>query len=329
MKPLRQPIDVITHGLAPAKPFFCFLRRNIQFSKNVWSCGLSDLRFGAPLHLYGRVVTHISARHRHDAQELRGHPKFADCRIHRAFRKIADEEIEIARSVYLIAKITEMSTKIMSKTAGASGAPLSMDETAESLCEIGREFYRRGWVFGTSGNFSAKISHSPLRLAITSSGLDKGALTPEGLLEIDGDAAVLRGSGYPSAETSLHLVIVGQLGAGAVLHTHSIWSTLLSDRWAAEGGLVLEGYEMLKGLSGVSTHEHSEWVPILENSQEYTKLSATLASVLKQHPRSHGVLLRKHGLYTWGRDIAEARRHVEIFEFLFEAEGRRQFASPS
>ena len=151
--------------------------------------------------------------------------------------KIADEEIEIAKSVYLIAKITEMSTKIMSKTAGASGAPLSMDETAESLCEIGREFYRRGWVFGTSGNFSAKISHSPLRLAITSSGLDKGALTPEGLLEIDGDATVLRGSGYPSAETSLHLVIVGQLGAGAVLHTHSIWSTLLSDRWAAEGGL--------------------------------------------------------------------------------------------
>src|SRR5271170_1878314 len=220
-----------------------------------------------------------------------------------------------------------MNAKIMSDPTGVNGASLSMDEAAASLCEIGREFYRRGWVFGTSGNFSAKISDSPLRLAITSSGLDKGSLTPEGILEIDGDATVLHGNGHPSAETSLHLVAVQQLGAGAVLHTHSIWSTLLSDRWAADGGLILEGYEMLKGLSGVSIHQHSECVPILENSQDNTRLLATLKSVLKEHPRSHGVLLRKHGEYNWGRDIAEARRHVEIFEFLFEAEGRRQFAS--
>jgi len=222
-----------------------------------------------------------------------------------------------------------MNAKIMSDPTGVNGASLSVDEAAASLCEIGREFYRRGWVFGTSGNFSARISDSPLRLAITSSGLDKGSLTPDGILEIDADATVVHGDGRPSAETSLHLVIVGQLGAGAVLHTHSIWSTLLSDRWAAEGGLVLEGYEMLKGLAGVSTHEHREWVPILENSQDYVTLSATLSAVLKEHPQSHGVLLRKHGLYTWGRDIAEARRHVEIFEFMFEGEGRRQFASPS
>src|SRR5271165_2248349 len=222
-----------------------------------------------------------------------------------------------------------MNAKIMAEAAGVKEAPVSMDEAAASLCAIGREFYRRGWVFGTSGNFSAKISDAPLRLAITSSGLDKGSLTPAGILEIDGDATVLHGHGHPSAETSLHLVAVRQLGAGAVLHTHSIWSTLLSDRWAAEGGLVLEGYEMLKGLSGISTHQHREWVPILENSQDYTALSAKLSSVLTQHPRSHGILLRKHGLYTWGRDIAEARRHVEILEFLFEAEGRRQFANPS
>ena len=201
------------------------------------------------------------------------------------------------------------------------------DQAAESLCEIGREFYRRGWVFGTSGNFSATISWSPLRLAITSSGLDKGSLSPSKILEIDSDSQLLRGKGRPSAETDLHLVIVEQLGAGSVLHTHSIWSTLLSDRWAADTGLVLEGYEMLKGLSGVSTHEHREWVPILENSQDYVALRADLSAVLKRHPKCHGVLLRKHGLYTWGRDIAEARRHVEIFEFLFEAEARSQFVT--
>ena len=84
---------------------------------------------------------------------------------------------------------------------------------------------------------------------------------------------------------------------------------------------------MLKGLAGIATHEHREWVPILENSQDYTALSAELRLVLQRHPECHGILLRKHGLYTWGRDVAEARRHIEIFEFLFETEARRQFAT--
>jgi len=214
-----------------------------------------------------------------------------------------------------------------SMTESLPAAAVKWDDTARRLCEIGREFYGRGWVYGTSGNFSARVADDPLRLAITSSGLDKGALTEADILEIDAEARVLRGGGRPSAETSLHLVLVEQAGAGAVLHTHSVWGTLLSDRHGPSRGFALEGYEMLKGLGGVSTHEHREWVPILENSQDYVALSSTLSSLLREHPRSHGVLLRKHGLYTWGRDLDEARRHVEILEFLFEAEARSQFAS--
>jgi ribulose-5-phosphate 4-epimerase/fuculose-1-phosphate aldolase len=64
--------------------------------------------------------------------------------------------------------------------------------------------------------------------------------------------------------------------------------------------------------------EHSEWVPILENSQDYVELSQAVGRVLTQHPQAHGFLLRRHGLYTWGEDLATAKRHVEIFEFLFE-----------
>ena len=111
----------------------------------------------------------------------------------------------------------------------------------DSLAEIGRSFYQRGWVFGTSGNFSAVVSERPLRLAITPTGLDKGALAPEQFLEIDETARVVRGSGQPSAETGLHLAIVRARGAGAVLHTHSLWSTLLSDSSAADGAVPLEG----------------------------------------------------------------------------------------
>jgi methylthioribulose-1-phosphate dehydratase len=218
-------------------------------------------------------------------------------------------------------------SKTIAASASTTATEFGFDQAAANLCEIGREFYRRGWVFGTSGNFSACLSGSPLRLAITSSGLDKGSLTPSNILEIDADAIVLRGNGRPSAETGLHLVVVQELGAGSVLHTHSVAGTLLSDRWAAKKGLALEGYEMLKGLAGIATHEHREWVPILENSQDYTALSAEVRLVLQRHPECHGILLRRHGLYTWGRDTAEARRHIEIFEFLFETEARRQFAT--
>jgi methylthioribulose-1-phosphate dehydratase len=194
--------------------------------------------------------------------------------------------------------------------------------TAEELAQIGRAFYGRGWVLGTSGNFSAVVSREPLRLAITSSSVDKGELRADHILQIDADAKVLRGSGRPSAETLLHLAVVGLREAGAVLHTHSVWSNILSDAFAAEGGLGIEGYEMLKGLQGISTHEHREWLPVIENSQDMTALAKSVEEALRKFPDSHAFLLRRHGLYTWGKDIAEAKRHIEILEFLLEVRGR-------
>jgi len=204
-------------------------------------------------------------------------------------------------------------------TNGTAG---THEALARLLAEAGREFYARGWVLGTSGNFSAVAGRDPLRLAITASGLDKGALTPAQILEIDGRGQVTRGEGRPSDETRLHLSVVRARGAGAVLHTHSVWSTLLSEAFAPEGRLVIEGFEMLKGLAGVRTHEHRELLPVIDNSQDMDALSRSLEEALERHPAAHGVLLRRHGLYTWGRDLAEARRHVEIFEFLLEVVGR-------
>jgi len=80
---------------------------------------------------------------------------------------------------------------------------------------------------------------------------------------------------------------------------------------------------MLKGLSGVKTHTHKESVPIIENSQDYIALSHVIDTVIKENKGLHGIYLRRHGLYTWGENVAEAKRHVEIFEFLFEVLGRR------
>ncbi len=191
------------------------------------------------------------------------------------------------------------------------------------LVEVGRRFDARGWVLGTSGNFSVVLGRDPLRLAITSSGMPKGELTADQIVEIDADGAVTQaGTGCPSAEARLHVEIVNLRGAGAVLHTHSMWSTLLSDRHAATAGLAIEGYEMLKGLEGVATHEHREWIPILENDQDMARLAGRVRAVLIDQPACHAFLLRRHGMYTWGETLSQAVRHVEIVEFLLEAVAR-------
>ncbi len=190
--------------------------------------------------------------------------------------------------------------------------------------DLGREFYRRGWVLGTSGNFSALLARDPYRLCITASGNEKGDLDDTHFLEIDSAARLLSGSGSPSAETQIHSTLYGYFPhVASVLHTHSVWGTILSDEYFDQGAIVIEGYEMLKGLAGVKTHEHREVVPIIENCQDYAALAGEIENVLDTNRDVHGIYLRRHGLYTWGKSIAEAKRHVEIFEFLFEVLGRR------
>ena len=212
--------------------------------------------------------------------------------------------------------------------SAVSALPTFRDATSR-LADIGRRFYDRGWVMGTSGNFSAVVSRRPLKLAITSSAAHKGRLTAPQFLQIDaqgsvvGTAARPRANGAkPSAETRLHLEIVDFRGAGAVLHTHSVWSTILSDRHAKAKGLAIEQFEMLKGLDGVVSHEHREWIPIVSNDQDMTRLAREVRQVLSAHPSAHAFLLERHGLYTWGATLDEAERHVEILEFLLEVVGR-------
>jgi methylthioribulose-1-phosphate dehydratase len=203
---------------------------------------------------------------------------------------------------------------------------MTLPELAPQLAEIARQCYARGWALGTSGNFSAVVSRDPLRLAITGSGIDKGTVTAGDIVEIDQDGTVVAGSGRPSAEASIHVAIARVREAGAVLHTHSIWSTILSEA-ATENGVAIEGYEMLKALDGVESHDHREWLPVLDNTQDWAAAAPEVQRVLADHPEAHGFLIRRHGLYTWGRDLAQARRHVESLEFLFEVIGRKRGAT--
>jgi methylthioribulose-1-phosphate dehydratase len=81
---------------------------------------------------------------------------------------------------------------------------------------------------------------------------------------------------------------------------------------------------MLKGLDGVRTHEHREWLPVVENTQDWSAAAPSIETKLREHPEVHGFLIRRHGLYTWGTDLAAAKRQLEILEFLFEAMGRKR-----
>src|SRR5262245_48741715 len=150
-----------------------------------------------------------------------------------------------------------------------------VEQAKSDLVTLAQGLHARGWMLGTSGNLSAVVDRDPLVLAITPSGADKGELTTKQILTIDQNCDLVNSSeGKPSDERPLHVPIVKARDAGAVVHTHSVWSNILSD--IHQAGVEIEGFEMLKGLSGIVTHEHREWIPIIDNSQDMSSLSTTL-----------------------------------------------------
>ena len=200
---------------------------------------------------------------------------------------------------------------------------------ARALCRVISELHKRGLCLATSGNFSLVLSRDPLQLLITPSGLDKGRLDPGDLTVVGSDGQPLRGEeGAPSAETRLHCAIATRARVGSVLHVHSVLDTLLGGHFLSEGGFVITGYEMLKGLAGVQSHEARVFVPVLANTQDMEALATEVDRVLDGNPGLCGLLLAGHGLYAWGETLAEAKRHVETFEFLFECLGQRTDFAP-
>jgi methylthioribulose-1-phosphate dehydratase len=193
-----------------------------------------------------------------------------------------------------------------------------LPDPARQLAETGEYFHRRGWALGPGGNFSVLLARKPMRLCITSGG-EKASLDETSFLEIDDDAEILQGFGRPSDEKLLHLTIYRHRPrARCILFSRSVAGTILSDSLFVHGAVTLKGYEMLKGLPGVDTHEHTETIPVVENSQDYLALSHVIENVLLDNLSVRAVLIRRSGLYTWGQTVDEAKKNVEIFEFLLE-----------
>jgi methylthioribulose-1-phosphate dehydratase len=194
----------------------------------------------------------------------------------------------------------------------------TMRALAEELAAAARRLAGRGLCEATSGNFSARL---PTGALVSKSGVDKGTLGPDDFVVVDASGAALpESTGRASAEAPLHLAVYVARPAGAVVHTHGVAAASLSRARVSAGALVLSGWEMLKALEGVTTHEHVEALPVFDNTQDMRALSKDVGARLAAEPGAHGFLVAGHGLTTWGTTVADAVRHAEAFEQLFACE---------
>ncbi len=187
------------------------------------------------------------------------------------------------------------------------------------LREIKTLLAARGWFPGTSGNLSIRTGDfSPERFAfaITASGKDKSVHTPSDYLLVDQSGQPVETTGLkPSAETLIHCEIYRLTGCGAIFHVHTVFNNLVSELYAERGSVPVDGVELIKAFNIWEEEAHID-IPILPNYAEIPRIAELVEGAIV--PRIPGILLRKHGIYAWGANAFEAKRHLEAFEFLFE-----------
>lgn len=193
------------------------------------------------------------------------------------------------------------------------------NDRADCIARTAGELAARGWTPATSSNFSMRIDAD--HAAITVSGRDKGKLDRDDIMLIDMHGQAVGTEARPSAETALHTHIYCRFPtAGAVLHTHSRTQSVASRLFATEGFVRLQGWELQKAISGHDTHESVLEVPVFPNTQHMPELVARVDAWLDAGKPLHAYLIDGHGIYTWGRDMAETGRHLEALEFLLDCE---------
>ena len=190
---------------------------------------------------------------------------------------------------------------------------------ADAIAGAAKDLAALGWTPATSSNFSMRVDKE--HAAITISGRDKGQLGRDDIMLIDLDGQAVGTDARPSAETALHTQVYRRWpDMRAVLHTHSRTQSVASRLFAAQGAIRLEGWELQKAITGFHTHESVLEIPVFPNTQHMPELVARVDAWLDAGKPLHAYLIDGHGIYTWGRDMAETRRHLEALEFLLGCE---------
>lgn len=190
---------------------------------------------------------------------------------------------------------------------------------ADAIADAARELALAGWTPATSSNFSMRVDSG--HAAITISGRDKGKLGREDIMLVDMQGQAVGTHARPSAETALHTQVYRRWPeAQAVLHTHSRTQSVASRLYAQAGSVRLQGWELQKAIAGHTTHESVLEIPVFPNTQHMPELVARVDAWLDAGKPLAAYLIDGHGIYTWGHDMAEARRHLEALEFLLGCE---------
>jgi methylthioribulose-1-phosphate dehydratase len=190
-----------------------------------------------------------------------------------------------------------------------------LEAAGRALAAESARFAAMGWMRGTSGNLSVVLDRDPLRVAVTVSGLDKGELTSADVVVVDEHGVAIpdqpRPELPPSAEAALHARIAALTGADAVVHVHAM-AAVLAGHWYPDG-VPLRDLEMLKGI-GRSAHDETVVIPVVPNSQDMAEIAGAFEP--QWDGKTPAFVVARHGMYAWGRDLAQARHHTEILEFL-------------
>jgi methylthioribulose-1-phosphate dehydratase len=204
-------------------------------------------------------------------------------------------------------------------------------ETRELLVELLRSFYDKGWVSGTGGGICGPADAGGLLLAPT--GVHKERVAPDDFFVVDpADGRVVKGPPTPGLRpsecNSIFCLTVRERGARSVVHSHALPAILAGDLAGTADHLVIRDLEMLKGIRGLGNRD-VHLVPIVRNTPREGELVEQLQTVLAdpRFERAFAVIVADHGAYIWGDDIWEAKRHAEVYHFLFEAAVARRRAS--
>jgi len=189
----------------------------------------------------------------------------------------------------------------------------------EQLREAKTNFAARGWFPATSGNLSVRVGDfldDRFHFAITASGKDKSVHTAEDFLLVDERGKPVEETALkPSAETLIHCEIYRLTGCGAIFHVHTVFNNIVSEMYAEQGVVPVQAVELIKAFN-IWEQDAGIEIPVLPNYAHIPDIAALVPERLDK--RVPGIVLRNHGIYAWGANAFEAKRHLEAFEFLFE-----------
>ncbi len=197
------------------------------------------------------------------------------------------------------------------------------NEEMKKLASLVRVLNSQGHNPATSGNYSIRSKTTPAIALVSESRIDKSKFSENNFLPMDINSRLLH-TGFdicgriPSDETDIHLSIYQVTNASCVLHSHILDALLFADLFQDLPYATISGLELLKGFKGVLTHETALKIPCFHNTQDIKTLSEEIKPTIISEPFTFGLLLRGHGLYAWGESVEDAKRHLEVFEYVFK-----------